>query len=410
MRKFARFILPLGLIVGSIVIVIGLVALARSKHSEKKSELASAVLVETVPAQLKSLDLSVVSQGTVRPRTETILAAEVPGKIVEVSPNFIVGGFFHKGEVLLRIDASDYETGVKRAEADLATRQAQYADQKARSDQALKDWKNLGRQGEPSDLTLRKPQLAEALAGVKAAEADLQKAKRDLLRTRITLPYDGLVRTKQVDVGQYVGPGTPLGGTFAIDTAEVRLPLSSRDLAYLHLPSVTNLADSNNRPKVRLSAGSSGISGEWQAEIIRTEGVVDETSRVVYAVAQIIDPYAVLGKSDLPELKVGTFVRAEIQGVHVDNVIVLPRYVLRANDTVLVANAENKLEIRPVEVLRAEPETVYISSGIAAGEQVISTAMDAPIPGTLLALGNAPIATENPQAGESQTTVTDAQP
>lgn len=399
MRKLVRFFLPLGLIAGSIVLVIGLVALAKSKHSGKKAEATAAVVVETVTAQVESLNFSVISQGTVRPRTETVLAAEVPGKIVDVSPNFIAGGFFRQGEVLLQIDPSDYDTGLKRAQANLASRQAQYADQKARSEQALKDWRNLDRQGEPSDLTLRKPQLAEALAAVQAAEADLHKAQRDLTRTRIKLPYDGLVRTKQVDLGQYVGPGTPLGVTFAIATAEIRLPLSSKDIAYLQLPSATGLKEAN-RPQVLLTAGSSGISGQWQAEIIRTEGVVDETSRVIYAVAQIVDPYAVLGKSEQSELKVGTFVRAEIQGLRADNVVVLPRSVLRENATVLVANAEHKLEVRPVEVLRAEPQTVYISGGIEDGEQVISTAMDAPIPGALLTISGATAGTEQPPAAE----------
>lgn len=401
MRKSMHIILPLGLIAGSIAIVIGLVVVAKGKHSEKKTEAAAAVLVETVEAELQSLNFSVVSQGTVRPRTETVLVAEVPGIIVNVSQNFVAGGFFRKGEVLLQIDDSDYHTGVKRAQANLASRQAQYADQKARSEQAMKDWQNLGRKGEPSDLTLRKPQLAEALAAVHAAEADLQKAQRDLMRTSIKLPYDGLVRTKQVDVGQYVAPGTPLGVTFSIATAEVRLPLSTRDMAYLQLPSVTDLNESN-RPRVRLTAGSSGISGEWQADIIRTEGVVDETSRVIYAVAEVVDPYAVLGESEQSELKIGTFVRAEIQGLRADNIIVLPRSVLRPDDSVLVANAEHKLEIRSVDVLRAEPETVYISSGLKPGELVISTVMDAPVPGTLLALSGEKTTPDDTPADESQ--------
>lgn len=400
MRKSVRFFLPLGLIAGAIVIVVGLVALAKSQHSEKKTQALVAVLVETVTAHRQSLNFTVISQGTVQPRTETVLAAEVPGKIVELSPHFIAGGFFHADEVLLQIDPSDYAAGVKRAEANLASRKAQYADQKARSEQAMKDWHNLGRTGEPSDLTLRQPQLAEALAGVQAAQADLHKAQRDLERTSIKLPYDGLVRAKQVDVGQYVGPGTPLGIAFAIATAEIRLPLSGRDMAYLRLPSATDLG-ATQRPKVRLSAASSGISGEWQAEIIRTEGVVDETSRVIYAVAQIVDPYAVLGKSAQSELKVGTFVRAEIQGIRAENVVVLPRSVLRADNTVLVANSEHRLEIRPVEVLRAEPQTVYISHGIEAGEQVISTAMDAPIPGTLLTVSAATATTKRPAAAQA---------
>jgi RND family efflux transporter MFP subunit len=258
------------------------------------------------------------------------------------------------------------------------------ADQKARSEQALKDWNNLGRQGEPSDLTLRKPQLAEAQAAVQAAKAELQEAERDLQRTRIKVPYDGLVRNKKVDVGQYVTPGTPLGVTFAIDRAEIRLPLSSSDLEYLDLPSATRL-DKAHRVPVTLTARDLAAGGQWQAEIVRTEGVVDETSRVIYAVVEISDPYGVLGKSDQVELKMGTFVRAEIQGLRAENVVVLPRSVLRADDTVLIANDDRELEIRRVTVLRAEPRSVYISEGVAGGEMVVTTSIDAPIPGSRLA-------------------------
>jgi RND family efflux transporter MFP subunit len=404
MQKFLRYILPVALVVGAVVVVLGLVAVSNNKGPEKIQEPDQAILVDVIPASLKSQFLSVVSQGTVRPRTETILMAEVPGKIVSVSKNFIAGGFFRKDEVLLQIDPSDYQAGLKRADANLASKEAQYADQKARSEQALKDWQNLGRKGEPSDLTLRKPQLAEALAGVQAAEADLLKAERDLARTRISLPYDGLVRSKNVDVGQYVGPGAQMGATFAIGTAEIRLPLSSRDIAFLNLPSATNLEDSV-RPEVHLSAESSGLSGHWRAEIVRTEGVVDEASRVIYAVAEVKDPYAVLGESTQDELRVGTFVRADIQGLRVDNVVLLPRSVLRPDDTVLVANREQKLEIRQVEVLRAEPQSVYISKGISDGEQIITTAMDAPISGTLLKINGESSADLPAEPDSSQITI-----
>jgi RND family efflux transporter MFP subunit len=387
MRKFFRYLLPLGLIGLSIVVVIGLVAVAKSKRPERNDTADQAVLVDAIPAQKTTLNFAVYSQGSVEPRTETTVVAEVAGQIVSVSPNFLAGGFFRQGEVLLQIDPSDYETGLLRAQANLASRRAQYADQKARSEQALKDWTNLGREGEPSDLVLRKPQLAEALAGVQAAEAELQEAERDLQRTRIRLPYDGLVRSKLVDVGQYVAPGTPLGVTFSVNTAEIRLPLSSTDLAFLELPSATRL-DRAHRVPVTLAAEDGGPGGRWQAEIVRTEGVVDQSSRVVYAVAEVVDPYGVLNQSEQAELKMGTFVRAEIQGLRVENVIVLPRSVLRPEDTVLIANEERRLEVRPVEVARAEPRLVYISGGIAEGELVVTTSMDAPIPGTKLAISS----------------------
>ncbi len=385
MRKMVRYFLPAGLIVLSLVLVISLIAVNKSKRPERKDESGQAVMVDAIPVERVSLNLSVFSQGSVTPRTETTLVAEVSGIIVNVSPNFVAGGFFRKGETLLEIDPSDYQASLKRAQANLASREAQYADQKARADQALKDWKNMGRQGKPSDLTLRKPQLAEALANVQAAEAELQKAQRDLERTHIKVPYAGLVRTKQADIGQYVAPGTPLGVTFNIDTAEIRLPLSASDVSYLDLPSATDPAY-KPRLKVTLTTGNSERGGQWQAEIIRTEGVIDERSRVTYAVAQVVDPYGVLGKSDQAELKVGTFVRAEIQGRRVNNVFKLPRSVLRSDNTVLVASADRKLEIRPVNVLRAEPRWVYIRDGIVDGDMVITTTLDAAIAGTQLAI------------------------
>lgn len=382
MQKFFRFVLPVILVAASFAVVVVLVGIQKSKRAERKPEAEQAVLVDTVTARVSSLNFTVNSQGTVRPRTETTLVAEVSGKIVSVNPDFVAGGFFRKGDVLLEIDPSDYRTGLKRAEAALASRQARLADETARSDQALKDWDNLGKQGKPSALALRLPQLEDARANVSAAEADVQKAKRDLERTRITLPYDGLVRQKAVDIGQYVTPGSRLGTTFAIDTAEVRLPLTQNDLNYLDLPSETVFDDGNSTyPPVVLSAEQGGQVEQWQAKIIRTEGVVDEASRLIYAVAQVVDPYAVLGKSTQKELKIGTFVEAAIQGLAAENVVVLPRFVLRADNTVLALDEADKLQILPVEVLRSEPKKVYISTGIEDGTRVITTTLDAPLPG-----------------------------
>lgn len=387
MKKFLKFMLPLILIIGSIAIVITLVAYQQSKSAERKPEITKAVLVDVIEAKVVSLNFNVESQGTVKPRTETILVSEVSGKIVSVAPEFVAGGFFREGEILLQIDPSDYQAGLKRAEAALASRKARLADETARSDQALKDWRNMDKDGQPSDLGLRKPQLADARANVSAAEADVQKARRDLERTRITVPYDGLVREKLADIGQYVAPGTRLGVTFAIDTAEVRLPLTYSDLRFLDLPSETEAKQKNKTfPPVILSAEQAGEIRTWNASIIRTEGVVDEVSRVIYAVAQVIDPYGMLGQSQQQELKIGTFVNASIEGLPAENVVVLPRFVLRADNTVLVANADNELEILPVSVIRAEPKQVYISKGIEGGAMVIVTTLDAPVPGTRLAI------------------------
>jgi len=383
MKSFLRYTLPLGIILLSVVLVMAMVGIAKSKRPERKVTIAKGMLVDTIPVQMESLNLIVESRGTVLPRTETVVSAEVSGKIVSVSEQFVAGGFFRKGEVLLRIDPSDYDAALKRAEANLAARQAFLADQKARSDQALKDWQNLGRTGDPSDLTLRKPQLAEAQAGVKSAEADVQKAQRDLERTVIKAPYDGLVRSKSADIGQYIAPGATLGVIFAIDTAEIRLPLAIGDLEFLELPTAIGAANDARVP-VTLSAEGTGLSGRWQAEIVRTEGVIDQNSRVIYAVAQVVDPYAVLGQSQQAELRMGTFVHAEIEGNWLENIVRLPRIALKEGNTVLVVSPENELEIRNVEIVRAEPRNIYVQSGLKNGEHVVITAIEAPIPGSRL--------------------------
>ncbi len=389
-KKFFKFILPLGLITLAVLAVVLMAVTAGNKRPPRQDGSQAAVLVEAIPARARSLNFVIESQGPVRPRTETTLVAEVSGRVVDVSPDFVAGGFFRQGEVLLEIDPSDYLTTVKRAEAALASRQAQLADEEARSKQAIQDWKNLGRTGEPPALVARKPQLADAEANVLAAQADLDKARRDLERTRITVPYDGLVRSKRVDVGQFVGAGTQLGVTFSVDTAEIRLPLSSTDVAFLDLPRSTDKR-LEDYPAVSLQATVAGETKTWEARLIRTEGVIDESSRVLYAVAEVRDPYGLLGESKQDELRMGTFVRAAIEGRFIENAVVLPRYVLRSDNTILVANSERELEVRPVTVARAEPDEVYLSAGVEDGELVITTTLDAPIPGTrLLISGEAP--------------------
>lgn len=385
MPKFLKYTLPVGIFVLAIVVFATIIAIGKARKPERKEEGPQAVLVDAIRAEERLVNFTIRSQGGVQPRTETTLVAEVSGKVSSVSPTFIAGGFFKAGQVLLEIDPSDYQTALKRAEANLASQQARLADEKARSEQALRDWRNLGRSGEPSDLVLRKPQVQDALANVDAAEADVEKARRDLERTRISVPYEGLVKQKLVDIGQYVTPGTPLAVTFAVDTAEIRLPLSTDDVAYLHLPSALDEKE-DAFPAVTLSAEQAGEVKTWRARIVRTEGVVDEASRVIYAVAEVVDPYGVLGRSSQEELKVGTFVSAEIEGRSAGNVVVLPRRALRADNTVLVANQDRELEVRSVSVVRAEPHEVYLSDGVADGEWVVTTTLEAPIPGTRLAI------------------------
>lgn len=381
MKKILRYTLPPALIVASIIVV--LILASNRPEPPEREPVETAMLVDTIAAELAGDRFIVEAQGTVQPRTQTTLVPEVSGKVTHISEEFVAGGFFRAGEVLVEIDPSDYQTAVKQAEADLAAARARLSDEQARSDQARRDWRKLhGNEGEPSPLVLRIPQLEQAKASVQAAEAALAQARRNLERTRISLPYDGMVRSRSVDIGQYVGVGTTLGVAFAADTAEVRLSLPDRDLAFINLPQPGR--KQGPRPRVRFFGDVSGQRGSWTGEIVRTEGVIEETTRLTHAVARIQDPYGLLGEERPVPLPMGTYVQAEIQGRSAAGLIELPRETLREGDRLFIADEDDRLEIRNVDVVRSTAQRVYLADSIEPGERVITTAIAAPISGTRL--------------------------
>lgn len=381
MKRPIKFILPPALIILAIVVVV--IAAMSREAPERRDPPQMAMLVDTIEATVSNGNFSVQTQGTVRPRTRTNMVAEVSGKIVSLSENFVAGGFFEAGEVLAEIDPSDYQTALLQAEAELASARARLSDEQARSDQARQDWERLqGSQRQPNELVLRLPQLADARAGVQAAEAAVMRARRNLERTRIRLPYDGLVTQRNVDLGQYVSPGGDLGEAFGVDLVEIRLSLSDRDMAFLDLPRP------GYRPaepaKVTITGVVGGRQGTWTGEIARTEAVVDENTRLTYAVVQVTDPYGLLEDTwDLP-LQVGTFVNARIEGLSSSGLIALPRVALRQSDKVYIADEDDRLEIRQVEVIRSTPEKVYVRNSLQPGDRVVITAIQAPVPGLAL--------------------------
>ena len=340
------------------------------------------MLVDVIHAQSTTLQIKVKAQGTVTPRTQTTLVSEVSGLITEVSSAFVAGGFFSKGDILIKIDDRNYLAEVKRAEASVASAQTNVTREAGLANYAEADWqraKSLLSAGKTAtDLALRKPQLAEAMANLDFAQAELDRRRGDLDRTVIRAPYDGMVRRKRADIGQYVAAGTQLAEIFAVDIAEVRLPLPDRELPYLNLPD----GGQGDGPEVELKAEIGGVEHTWRGRIVRTEGVFDERSRVLYLVAQVVDPYNRHGQKWPSPLRIGTFVEASIAGRIVENIIKLPRRVLRGDNEVWTVDDESKLVVNKVDLLRADEKSIYIKAGINEGDVVCLTLLDNPLPGT----------------------------
>jgi RND family efflux transporter MFP subunit len=360
-----------------------------------------------VTADPRSQQLTVKTQGTVRPRTESVLVSEVSGRVLSVSPSFAAGGFFEKGEVLVDIDPRDYELALVRARGAVAQARVRLETEEAQAKVARDEWQELGT-GENSPLATRELQVEEARASLAAAGASLEQAQRDLARARIRAPFACRLRTKMADVGQFVTPGTPVANIFAIDYVEVRLPIPDEELQYIDLPmNYRGEASRQRGPTVKLYADFAGRHHEWLGRVVRVEGEIDPVSRMVHVIAQVDDPYGrVEGRDPMP-LAVGLFVEADILGRQVDDVVVLPRTALRREGNLLVVDDEGRLRFRDIVVIKAGKTEVIIGAGLQPGELVCVSTLDAVTDGMKVRTrpaGAAPKPTDSEQEDPRQVT------
>jgi RND family efflux transporter MFP subunit len=339
--------------------------------------------VRTIQVKPQSLRLSVHSQGTVTARTVTELIPEISGKVLYVSPSLVAGGFFQEGEVLLRIDPHDYRLALTRSQAEVAQAELSLEQERAEAEVAAQEWAELGSGEQASPLVLRKPQVAQAEASLEAARATMQQARRDLEKTEIAAPFNGRVRQENVDVGQYVSRGAALARLYSVDIAEVRLPLPNEDLAYIDIPLSYRYDDPVERtgPDVLLKAQWAGREYTWRGRIVRTEGEIDPSTRMLYAVAQVNDPYAHGDDPDRPPLAVGMFVEAEIRGNRIDRAVTLPRAAIRGSDTIYIVDEESRLRFRRVTIYKRERDRVIIQSGLAEGEEICISPLESAVDG-----------------------------
>lgn len=318
---------------------------------------------------LKPLDYQVTlqSQGSVRAHHTTPITAQVAGTVVRIHPCFEDGAFFSKGEVLAELDPADLEAARTTAQSRLARAEASLAQEQARAKQAKLNWDDIGYDEEPSPLVLRIPQLKEARAMVSAARAELDQATRNLERAKIRAPFDGRVKSRNVGLGQAVGATTPLGQIFTTDTAEIRLPLAPGQLPFINLPTragdppvEVTLTDALGNPERR-------DAPQWRARIVRTEGTLDDNSRELFAIARIDDPFGL--QSPKPELRIGQPVRAEIRGITLEDVFVIPRQAMRGINRIYLIDPDGpvirKTDISPIW---SNHEELLVREGIEAGD------------------------------------------
>jgi len=365
------FVIPLAIVVVFLFGAVTLMATAPVLEPTSQKPVPTTVRIRQVTPE--SVQLKVHSQGTVKPSTESQLIPEVSGRITWMSPNLVAGGYFSEGELLARVDELDYKNTLDRAKATLVRAEAE-------QQHARFEYTRLASLAERK-LTSRS-QLENALRALRVADAALQDARvnfdqagQNLERTHIRAPFTGLVRSENVDIGQFISRGAPIATLYASGLVEVRLPIADRQLAFLNLP-VTARGElpPDRQPKVILTTEYAGQQLTWEGHIVRTEAEIDISSRMVHLVARVPNT------AEQMPLSVGLFVEAEIEGLSADNIIILPRSALRNDNQVLIVDGEDKLRFRPIEPLRLYQDNVLVKSGLNAGDRVclspIQTAID----------------------------------
>ena len=338
----------------------------------------SAPAVSAVEVRRSSVSFPIRSQGTVMPRTESTLIARVPGQIVSVADCFDESGFFGQGEMLVQIDRRDYEVRTRRLDAALQAARAQELE----AQRNLHRHVELRKRNVTTQADFDRSQAAFDIAAARIAEleAQLEEARNAEADTTVVAPFDGCIRQKHADVGQFVSTGTPLATCFATDAVEVRLPVDDRELGFLSL-SLGETLPPGTGPKVTLEADFAGELCRWDGTIVRSEALVDSKSRMVYLVATVTEPYADSRRRAGQPLAVGMFVEATIRSSPILDAVVLPESCVTGDGDLFVIDREGKLAPRRVEILRRERGWIVVRGDLAEGQSVCASRVEQAIPG-----------------------------
>ncbi len=370
--KLVKFIVPLLIILVGFLGFRMLVMSREAPHKEVREN--PGALVEVFEVQRRDHRVEVLGTGTVQARSEVSITPQVSGRVVEMAPEFIAGGFFRKGQLLFGIEEIDYRLAVDRARAALTRAQVELATVQSQARIARIEWDRLALDGggEPNPLVLFEPQLKNARANIASAEAALKQAELDLQRTRIYAPFNCRVRSEQVDPGQYLRAGTGVAMLAGTDRAEVVVPLPVDELGWLQVPGPGNGAK-GAAATIRFRSGDK--LHEWPGRLVRSLGEVDSRGRMARLVVGVDDPYGFEArtKQGRPALEVGLFVEVALHGEVLSQVVTIPRRALRDQQTVWIADEQNQLQIHSVSILREEKDEVLVKNGLPQGARVVLT-------------------------------------
>jgi RND family efflux transporter MFP subunit len=359
-KKWFKGILPV------VILAVGFGGMTAIKASGEEDEdkepvdVRPTVKIETAIAE--DYQVRITSYGEVKPLESTMVSAQVSGEVLTWHPNFVPGGLVLRGDTLFTIELDTYEAALLQAEADLSLAKASLIEEQARADVAEREAKG----SKVSDLYLRKPQLLGAQASVKSAQARLKIAQRDLDNCAIKAPYDALVISRDLGVGQYVNRGSQVGELYNIESAEISFPIAGFDKEFLPSDITQKVA------KISTKAYNAIVR---EGKVTRDLGIIDQSTRMSQLVVRIEDPYSL--KSSLPPLKFGHYVEVSFAGKTLNQVYRLPQELVN-NRIIWVLDEKHEMQPQRVEILREEGAYFLISEGLKNQDKLIMTLPEYP--------------------------------
>ena len=382
-QRIAKYLLPVFILMAGFA---GMKALVFSKVPPARLEVKTpGALVDVQPLTASRHTVTIAATGTVRPAVVVSLMPQVSGRVVRLTPGFKEGGFFKKGDLLFEIEDTDYRLNAEKIRSQVAQAEYNLARVSSQARVARQEWEQikLADKTPPNDLVLYKPQLKNAQAELAASRASLEQALLDISRTRIYAPFNCRVRSKSIAPGQYVRTGSQVATLVGTDAAEIIVPVSLDDLPWLEIPRTAK--DRGAQARVSVRVGQETCT--WQGAIDRSLGEADSQSRMLRLAIEIPDPYGLgEGEPRTIELSDGLFVDVALTGKDLDPVFALPTRALRHNETLWLMGSDNRLEIKPVQVLRREKDVVLVQGDIPEGAALVLTRLSGAVQGMKLRL------------------------
>lgn len=401
-KSVFRSIFNLKVVIPIIVIFVaaaGAMAIVNSApKAKKRPPKFTSPTVEVMTLKRGSHKVWVPVMGTVTPAKKITLKARVSGDIAAVSPSFVPGGFFKKGERIITISPEDYELALNQVRAQVADAEYGLKVEEGHQKVSAREWSlvkgNTKVKAGDSDLALRKPHLERAKASLHAAQAQLKQAELNLSRTRVNAPFAAMVESKLTDIGASVSTQEGLATIVGTDEFWITASVPVDRLDWIDIPS----AGETEGAPVRITNGGSAREGH----VIRLLPSLESEGRMARLLISVNDPLNLAGNPDLKPLLLGSYVTLDIDGGTLGNVYSVPRTALRDNTSVWVLAADGTLDIRTVSPVWRDSVTVLFEEGFQPGERIITSDISAPLQGMKLQTVEEAVKSAPGKKGEEQ--------